>query len=187
MTVTIIIIALVCFAGLIAVVATQPTNFVVTRSAAIYAPAPILFGLVNDFHHWESWSPWAKLDPHAKNTYAGAPSGEGAIFSWAGSKTGEGKMTLLESRPNNLIRIKLEFFKPFKANNTAEFIFAPGGDLTTVTWSMSGKNNFMAKAFGLFVNTDKMCGKMFEQGLANLQTAANEMTVKHQPAIPTGK
>ena len=161
--------------GLIVAIAMQPSEFVVSRSAAISAPAAALFAQVNDFHNWEGWSPWIQLDPTAKNAYAGAPSGEGAIFTWNGnSKVGAGKMTLLESRPNTLIKIKLEFFKPFKATNTAQFTFIPGGDLTTVTWSMSGKNNFMAKAFGMVMDCDKIIGTMFDKGLVNLQDATRK-------------
>jgi len=26
---------------------------------------------VNDFHQWDAWSPWAKLDPDAKITFEG--------------------------------------------------------------------------------------------------------------------
>jgi len=178
MLITILLVAIVIVA-LIVIIAMQPTDFTITRSAAIPAPASLLFDQVNDFHNWQAWSPWARLDPAAKNTFSGAPSGEGAIFNWSGnSKVGEGKMTLLKSRQNNLIQIKLEFFKPFKATNMVEFTFAPGGDITMVTWTMTGKNNFMAKAFVMVMNCDKMIGGMYEKGLANLKTVTDEMTAK---------
>jgi hypothetical protein len=113
------------------------------------------------------------MDPVCKNTFEGAAAGTGAIFIWAGNKkVGEGRMTITESRPSELIRIKLEFLKPFKATNTAEFTFKSQGNQTLVTWSMSGKNNFMGKAFGLFVNCDKMVGGDFEKGLAAMKSVA---------------
>ena len=136
------------FIGLlfIVVIAGQPKEFKVCRSTQISAPPETVFPHVNDFHRWEAWSPWAKLDPACKNTFEGAAAGTGAIFSWAGNKkVGEGRMTIMESLASNVIRINLEFFKPFKATNTAEFIFRPEGNQTVVTWSMFGKNNFMAK------------------------------------------
>lgn len=68
--------------------------------------------------------------------------------------------------------MKLEFLKPFAATNTAEFAFKPDGDQTSVTWSMTGTNNYMAKAFGLFVIMDKPIGCRFEKGLAPLKDAA---------------
>jgi uncharacterized protein YndB with AHSA1/START domain len=155
------------------VVATRPANFRVTRSDSIAAPAELVFAQVNDFHKWDAWSPWAKLDPAMKQTHEGAPAGTGAIYSWAGNKkVGEGRMTITESRPNELIRIKLEFLKPFAAVNTTEFTFTPVGDQTAIDWSMTGTNNFMAKAFCMFMSMDKMIGGDFEKGLAQMKSIA---------------
>ena len=58
----------------------------------------------------------------------------------------------------------------------AEFTFKPEGDQTVVTWGMTGKNNFMFKVVGLFMNSDRMVGGMFEEGLANLKTIAEAET-----------
>jgi len=152
------------------VVAMQSSDYHVARSASISAPALVVFAQVNDFHNWEAWSPWAKLDPAMKQTYEGPPAGTGAIYSWEGNKqVGAGRMTLTESRPNELVRIKLEFLKPFAATSITEFTFKPEGNQTAVIWSMTGKKNFMAKAFHLFVNMDKMIGRDFEKGLAQMK------------------
>jgi len=154
----------------IVVIAGQPGEFKLTRSTSIAAPPEKVFPHVNDFHKWEAWSPWAKLDPACKNTFEGAAAGTGAIFNWSGNKkVGEGWMTIVESLASNVIRINLEFFKPFKATNTAEFIFRPEGNQTVVTWSMVGKNNFMGRIFSLIVNCDAMVGRDFEKGLASLK------------------
>ncbi|MGH8019458.1 MAG: SRPBCC family protein [Opitutaceae bacterium] len=158
---------------LVVVVAMQPAAFRVSRTAVLRAPAAAVFAQVNDFHKWEAWSPWAKIDPAMKETFEGAPAGVGAVYFWAGnSKVGAGRMEILESRPNELIRIRLDFIKPFKSTNTAEFTFVPEDDATRVTWTMEGKNNFVAKAMGLFMSMDTMIGGQFEQGLAQLGTAA---------------
>jgi uncharacterized protein YndB with AHSA1/START domain len=153
------------------VAALQPADFRVTRSASIAAPPAVVFECVNDLHKWNTWSPWARMDPNAKTTYEGPPTGVGASFAWAGGKKiGEGRMTITETQPVDRILIKLEFFKPFAGTNAVEFTFKPDGDQTVVTWSMSGKNGFVAKAFGLIVNCEKMCGGQFEQGFANLKS-----------------
>ena len=157
----------------IIIVATRPADFRVTRSATIAAPAEIVFAQVNDLHRWDAWSPWAKLDPAMKQTHEGAAAGTGAIYSWAGNKeVGEGRMTITGSHPSDLIRIKLEFLKPFAAVNTTEFTFKPEGNQTAVTWSMTGTNNFMAKAFCMFMNMDKMVGGDFEKGLAHMKSVS---------------
>jgi uncharacterized protein YndB with AHSA1/START domain len=171
-TILIVLIAVaVIIVIFVAVVAMRPSEFRIVRSATISAPAQDVFGQVNDFHKWDSWSPWAKLDPAMKQTYEGPPAGTGAIYAWTGNgKVGEGRMTLTESRPSDLIRIKLEFLRPFKATNTAEFTFKPEGHQTVVVWSMSGQNNFVFKAFGLLMNMDKMVGGDFEKGLAQMKS-----------------
>jgi hypothetical protein len=58
---------------------------------------------------WEAWSPWAKLDPTAKSTLEGPSAGVGAVFAWSGNnQIGEGRMTITDSRPNELVRFRLE-------------------------------------------------------------------------------
>jgi len=167
---TILIVLAAIVVVFVAVVALQPAEFRIVRSRTISAPPPDVFAQVNDFHNWTAWSPWEKLDPALKRTHEGAPAGTGAIYSWVGNKkVGEGRMTLTESHPSDLIRIKLEFLKPFKATNTAEFTFKPEGNQTVVTWSMTGRKNFLLKGFGLFMNMDKMIGGDFEKGLANMK------------------
>ncbi|HEV8723434.1 MAG TPA: SRPBCC family protein [Candidatus Binatia bacterium] len=171
MLIKILIPLAVIVAVFVVIVALQPSEFRVARSATMSAPAPAVFAQVNDFHKWEAWNPWGKVDPAMKQTYEGAPAGIGAIYAWTGNKeVGEGRMTLTESRPSDLIRIKLEFFKPFAGTNIAEFTFKPEGNQTAVTWSMTGKNNFMAKVIHLFMNMDKMIGGQFEKGLASMKS-----------------
>ena len=165
------------------IVALRPSDFRVTRSAAIAAPSEAVFAQVNDLHKFQDWSPWAKLDPDARTAYEGPDAGIGAAFAWAGNcKIGEGRMTITDSRPNERVRFKLEFMKPFKGNSNAEFTFKPDGGQTVVTWTMSGNNsNFMCKLMGLFMNCDKMVGGQFEKGLAQMKSlveaAAGETTV----------
>jgi uncharacterized protein YndB with AHSA1/START domain len=164
---------------LAAVIAMQPADFAITRSTTIDAPPATVFGQVNDFHKWEAWSPWAKMDPEMKTTYEGPAAGTGAMYSWVGdSKVGEGKMTIVESRPDELVKIRLEFLKPFAATNDTEFAFKPDGTGTHVTWTMSGKNGFVSKAFSLCMDMDKMVGGDFEKGLAQMKSASEAAVVK---------
>jgi len=124
----------VVIAVLVVIIATRPNEFCVSRSTIIPAPAALIFEQVNNFHNWEEWSPWAKLDPSARNSFDGPSAGVGSIFRWEGNnKVGQGEMTILESRPNQIIQIRLEFLKPFRATNTAEFRFEPSGSQTAVT------------------------------------------------------
>jgi hypothetical protein len=169
----IVIVLVVIVAVLCVVVALQPGHYTVERSATMNAPASVVFAQVNDFHKWEAWSPWAKIDPAMKQSYEGAPAGVGAAYSWAGnSQVGEGKMTITDSHPSDSIKIKLEFIKPFAATNATDFMFTSQGNQTNVKWTMSGDNNFIGKAFGLFMNMDKMIGNDFEKGLAQMKSVS---------------
>ena len=160
-------------------VALQPAHFRVARGTTISAPPPVVFSEVNDLHQWDNWSPWAKLDPQMKTTHAGATAGKGAVYTWSGNNTvGEVRMTIIESRPNELVRINLEFIKPFAATNTTDFTFKSDTGQTSVTWSMAGENNFFGKAMCLFMNMDKMVGGDFEKGLAALKSVAESKAQK---------
>jgi len=169
-----ILIALAIIAILLfVIVAGQPDEFAVSRSGKISAPLETVFPHVNELRKWDAWSPWAKLDPNCKITFTGPEAGVNSSYAWAGNnKVGEGKMTITESVPGNLIRLRLEFLKPFAATSAVEFRFAPEGGQTLVTWSMSGKNNFFSKVFSLFVDCEKMIGKDYEKGLAGLKAVA---------------
>jgi hypothetical protein len=170
-------------AVLIVVIATRPGEFRVSRSATMSAPPATIFAHVNDFHQWEAWSPWAKLDPNCKNSFEGPSAGKGAIFRWDGDKNvGAGTMKIVESRPNELIRIQLDFIRPFAGTSNVEFTFKPYGDRTDVTWSIAGKNNLIGKAIGLVFDCEKMIGGNYEQGLANIKSIVED-TAKPQHVV----
>ena len=159
----------------VVVIAGQPDEFAVSRRTIVSVPPEMVFSHVNDLHRWEAWSPWARLDPNAKSTFSGADAGANAAMAWDGNnKVGAGKMTITESQPVERIRLRLDFQRPMKATNTAEFTFRLEGGQTVVTWSMAGKNNLMGKLFGLLINCDKMIGGDFEKGLAGLKAVAEK-------------
>ena len=162
----------VAVGAVLAYAATKPDTFTVQRNASIKAPPEKIFPLINDFHSWTRWSPYEKLDPELKRTYSGAPSGKGAIYAWQGNnKVGAGRMEILDAPAPSRVNIKLDFFRPFEASNTAEFTLQPQDDATSVTWTMRGRNIFIGKVMSIFINMDAMVGKDFETGLANLKAA----------------
>jgi hypothetical protein len=169
-----IIIGLVAvIAILLIVVALRPGDFRVERSATLPAPAIALFEQVNDHRKFAVWNPFLKMDPNVKNTYSGPNAGVGAVCSWEGNnKIGAGSATIIESKPSELVRQRMDWKRPMKGTSTVEFTFKPAGDKTVVTWAMYGKNCFMGKLFSLFINCEKMVGPQFEQGLADLGKVA---------------
>lgn len=167
---TILVILIVLIAVVLIYAATRPDDFIVSRSVSIKASADAIFPLINDFRRWPTWSPYEKLDPNMKRTLLGAESGKGAAYAWEGNgKAGKGRMEIVNSVPASLVSLKLDFEKPFRANNTVDFSLTPSGDNTTVIWAMRGSRPFIAKLMGLFMNFDTLIGKDFEVGLANLK------------------
>jgi hypothetical protein len=160
--------------GLLALyVATRPSHFRIARSRTINASASTVFGLIQDFHGWEHWSPWEKLDASMKKTYGGPAAGKGASYHWVGNnKVGEGKMTITDAVENARVEVDLQFIKPFAARNKTTFTLDAEGDATRVTWAMEGERNFVMKAFGVFMNMDDMIGKDFDKGLDAMASAA---------------
>jgi uncharacterized protein YndB with AHSA1/START domain len=148
---------------------TKPDTFSVERQIVIAAPPAAIFANLDDFHRWGAWSPWEKMEPSVKKTFSGAPSGVGAGYAWEGKETGSGRMTITDSTPNQKLSIKLEFLKPFEATDVAAFDLTPTAAATRVRWSMSGPQNFMSKVMCVFMDMDKMIGKDFEAGLADLK------------------
>jgi hypothetical protein len=169
---TVLLIIGVLIAVVPVLVLRRPDEFRVTRSAVIDAAPQAVFEHVNDLEKWQAWSPWARMDPDAETRFEGPKAGEGATVYWDGKKTGRGGMTVIESRAPSFVRFRLDFVKPMKATNTAEFTFAPEGERTKVTWAMYGPNNFMGKLVGLVMNCEKMVGGQFEDGLKYLNEAA---------------
>jgi uncharacterized protein YndB with AHSA1/START domain len=157
-------------------VALRPADFRVERSATLAAPALALFEQVNDHHKFNQWNPFLKMDPNVKNTYSGPDSGVGAVCAWDGNKDiGAGAATITESKPGELVRMRMDWKRPMEGTSTVDFTFKAEGDKTVVTWAMYGKNGFMGKLVSLFMDCDKMCGPQFEQGLADLGKVASAL------------
>ncbi len=169
-----ILLGLVAIIAVILVVAAfQPDEMNVTRSAVIAAPPETVFKIVNDFRQWDAWSPWSKLDPNMNKSLEGPAEGVGAIYRWNGNaEVGEGSTSLIESKPNEKVGMKLDFIRPFAGSSDVQFTFAPEGNGTKVTWAMQSKSPFLGKVASLFMDCEKMCGDAFIEGLDNLGKVA---------------
>jgi hypothetical protein len=159
-------------------VAMRSPEFRVERSATLWGSREVLFEQVNDHHKFAGWNPFMKMDPNVKSSYSGPNSGVGSVCAWDGNREiGAGSATIIESKPNELVRMRMDWKRPMEGVATVDFRFEPRGDKTIVTWAMYGKNNFMGKMMSLFFDCDKMCGPQFEKGLADLGSIASSMSL----------
>ena len=170
-----IIAVLVLISGILLFAATRPDTFRVERTTHIKAPPEKIFPLITDFHRWEEWSPWEKVDPAVKRSYSGSANGVGAVYEWNGNKDiGQGRIEIVESSPPSRVVLKIDFIKPFEAHNQIEFTFRTQGDTTTVTQAMYGPSNFVSKLMHIFFNMDKMIGEKYEAGFASIKAIAEK-------------
>ena len=148
------------------------STFEVTRSIVVNAPAPTIQLLIDDFHEWPKWSPWENIDPQMKREYSGPATGEGAAYSWSGNrKAGSGRMEITGSEPGR-VDLDLDFTAPMKTQNRLVFALVPKGEATEVTWTMSGTQTGIWKLIGKVYPMDKLVGKDFDKGLAQLKATA---------------
>jgi len=175
--ITLIVLAVLAvgIVGILAYAATRPDDFRVQRSAVIKASPEKVFPFINDFKQWGAWSPYEKLDPGMKRIYGATTAGKGATYAWEGNgNVGSGSMEILNAPAPSQVAIKLDFMRPFEAHNVADFTLQPADGGTSVSWSMQGPTPFFGKILHVFVDVDKMVGRDFEAGLANLKAIAEK-------------
>ncbi|MEY4880529.1 MAG: hypothetical protein RJB62_1998, partial [Pseudomonadota bacterium] len=106
----ILVVLAIVVVAILAIASTKPDVFRVRRTARIKASPQRIFALLNDFHHWQEWSPWERMDPALNRRYSGASSGVGAVYDWQGNKkVGQGRMEITDSVPYSRLGIKLDF------------------------------------------------------------------------------
>lgn len=167
------------FVGLLALVlilaASRPDSFRVERSARIQAPPERVYALISDLQQFKRWNPWERKDPELRYTFGASKAGVGAAYAWESQKVGTGRMEITEVQPGRKVLMRLDFLKPFEAQNQAEFLLQPlsGGGIE-LRWSMAGPSPFISKLIGLFISMDRMVGADFEDGLGHLKQLAEQ-------------
>lgn len=153
--------------------ASQPDEIFVERQANIAAPPPVVYGYINDLHRFTEWSPWQKRDPAMRMSFEGPDVGTGAAYAWQGNReVGAGRLTITDTTPDSKVEMLLEFSEPFVATDHVRFKLTPTAEGTRVSWAMTGSNDFASKLASVFLDMDKMIGRDFENGLAELKRLA---------------
>lgn len=176
---------LVVAAGFAGFIAVQPDSFQIERTGRMQASPEVVFAVLNDLARWDEWSPWNEMDPNMKKSLSETTVGQGARYAWEGnSEVGSGTMTIRDSERPTRVTLDLAFQTPFEAENVVQLSVTPQGPGCEVSWALSGNNDFMGKAFSLFMDMDDMVGKDFERGLAKLKavTEADEKRIAAEQA-----
>jgi uncharacterized protein YndB with AHSA1/START domain len=148
-----------------------PSKFTVQRSVRTSAPPEKVYPLVADPRGWKQWSVWNRRDPAMQITYSGPPAGTGAVWEWKSQSEGDGRMTITAADPALRVAFDL-YFPDFGTTSQGELRFAVADGSTQIVWVMNGDlgKNPLMHWMSLFM--DRMIGKDFDDGLANLKAVA---------------
>lgn len=159
-------------------IATRPSSYDVKRTKSIEAPAAVIFNTVNEYKTWFDWGPWKASDPTIVPSYPENTSGVGGGYSWTSEQDGPGRMETLALNENVSIDQKIYFDK--RGDSDVYWRFEEVENATEVTWGMKGDLGFMDKVyFYVMGGAEKVFGKMFEDGLNNLDAYVQTASDKH--------
>jgi hypothetical protein len=165
----------VAVVGLAVAVFTAPSAYTVERTARIEATPEAVWPHVADYRAFVAWSPWTDRDPAQTSTFSEPSEGVGARYAWAGNAdVGRGEMETLTADPPRRMTQRLSFVEPFESAADVEFVLAPHGAATDVTWRMRGEHDLMGRAFSLFMDFDAMIGPDFDEGLRRLRARVEQ-------------
>ena len=149
------------------VIAMQPETAHIEKSIVIHAPAATIFPEVSNYQRFNVWSPWAKMDPDAKQTFEGTPASVGSSMSWNGPKTGAGSMKIEEIEENKRVKSAMTF-GGYDDKFYSEIILTPEDSETRVTWTYDGPNNGLTGK-AIWVVMGSMLSSQYDQGLKDLK------------------
>jgi hypothetical protein len=145
-----------------------PSSTLVSRSAVLPADPKAVYDLVADFHTWNSWSHWAKADPSQKVSISGPDLKIGSEMSWAGNKTGTGKMTITNLEEGKSLMLEMVTISPMKGTSLNSLTFDSTNGGTRFTWAFSSENKYpLGRWMGLMMQG--MLGTAFENSQQNLK------------------
>ncbi len=150
-----------------------PTGYNIDRTIVINKPVETVYDYVLDFNKRAKWDPWFENDPDGKSNVSGPESAVGSKWSWEGEKIGTGSITIVETKPYEMIKTKLEFISPRPSKSTVHWTFNETEGTTKVTWGFSGNLSYPIERY-VGLRMDALIGPDFERGLQNLkQTVEN--------------
>lgn len=159
------------------------------RAIVVNASPATVFSVINNYQHFNKWSPWAELDPNTKYTFEGPVSGVGAKMKWESShnQVGNGAQWILESEENKRIKSQMQF-GDMGGTYTSEILLTPVEGGTEVVWTYDGDvtgtglSSSLYKVMGLMM--DQFLGPMYEQGLAKLRNLVESMPKEAEATEP---
>ncbi len=153
-------------------------DYHIERSIEIDAPKALIYEHVRFFKNFESWSPWAKLDPAMKTTITGTDGEPGVTYSWKGNDDVGTGQQIITAMTANRIDMEVHFKEPFESTSPTYLIFEANEAKTKVTWAFDMHVAFPWNGLAMFTDMDAAIGKDYEQGLENMKAVCEAMAHK---------
>jgi uncharacterized protein YndB with AHSA1/START domain len=166
-----IALSVLLLAFVVYIAATTPAVVKISRTQLVQSSPEHLFRYINNSRLIQEWNPFMEGDPNVKLEFSGPNEGNGAQWSWDGKKAGAGQATILESEAGKRVSLRLDFKRPFHVTNFGEYLLAPKGSGTEVTWTIN-ETAMIPRVLSRVMNLEKMIGAEFEKGLAKLKVLA---------------
>jgi len=154
-----------------------PSKVHVEREAIIEAPRERVFDLVSDFEQFNTWSPWADIDPETQYRITGAGVGQRMEWTSDDPKVGAGSQEIVALDAPEYMRTRLDF-GDMGGGEAAFELEAVNDGATRVVWSMDTDMRegvpFVMKPVGTYMGffMDGWVGADYERGLERLKAAA---------------
>lgn len=148
----------------------------VQKSIAIDKSKEQIYNIIADLKQWNAWSPWIQSEPTAKTQYSGTSGQLGQMQAWEGEVIGSGQMTINDLQKDKSVKMKLEFFAPWKSLAEALFeISEISATQSKVTWTMN--SNMPIFMFPFKNMLAAYVGNDFDRGLKMLKEYAETGSV----------
>lgn len=167
---------------LVVLVLVQPAEYVVRRQLVMAATPAEVYRIVADFREWQAWGQLQRVehtlvavDAEGLGTVKEAPAP--ASFSWKSEESfGAGKLSLLEAKPLERVRMKIDLEKPEATEGEMVFHLVPDSYEVTLEWSITMKNSLAGKARYLGSDHGERVGAEMEACLKRIKEISEKWT-----------
>ena len=148
------------------------TDCKIEREITINKPKAEIYNYVKVLKNQNDWGPWYKKEPTMKQETRGTDGTVGFVTHWTGQSedVGEGEQEIKKLVENERMETELRFIKPFESKADAFLILESVNESQTkVKWGFATTFPRPMNIMFLVMNMDKLVGKDFADGLANLK------------------
>lgn len=153
---------------LAAVGLTAPSDFKLTRSVQVSAPAHVVYDHIADLNHWPNWLAVKQVDPAIKIQVSSHAKGNGAHLRWLAPQY-QGELSITAAHSDS---IHYQALINEHALSIGEFQLVPNANGTEVIWTLSGNVSYAVIGSYMAYAAKYVLKDVMTHSLNNLATMA---------------